>query len=116
MFGTQAIYSDSNNESAYGEFENSDYEDDILFDQNVDPSVETFSFNIRGNARINNDREEFISKELQKKMQNKDDDSYCVIPSDMESLNSDIDASNEDFNFPKHDPKTNEANPKLALI
>ncbi|PHU17096.1 hypothetical protein BC332_12791 [Capsicum chinense] len=40
-------------------------------------------------------------------MQNKDDDSDCVVSSDMESLNSDSDT--------KHNPKTDEANPKLAL-
>ncbi|KAM3303313.1 hypothetical protein P3S67_014343 [Capsicum chacoense] len=115
MFGTQAIYSDSDNESDYGEFENSDYEDDILFNQNIDPSVETFSINIRGNTRINIDSEEFISKELQEKMQNKDDGSDCVVSSDMESLNSDSDASNKDFNFTKHNPKKDEVNLKLVL-
>ncbi|KAM3281127.1 hypothetical protein P3S67_028147 [Capsicum chacoense] len=103
MFGTQAIYSDSDNESNYGELENSEYKDDILFDQNIDISVETFSINIGGNARINDDSEKFISKELQ----NEDDDSDCVVSSNMESLNSDSDA--------KHNPKTGEANPKLAL-
>ncbi|PHT46134.1 hypothetical protein CQW23_15292 [Capsicum baccatum] len=82
------------------EFEDSDHEDDILFDQNVNPSVKTFSVNIGGNARINDDSEEFISKELQKKMQNEDGNSDCVVFSDMESLNSDSDASIEDFNFP----------------
>ncbi|PHT27363.1 hypothetical protein CQW23_33033 [Capsicum baccatum] len=107
MFGTQAINSDSDNESNYGELENSEYEDDILFDQNVDPSVETFSINIGGNARINDDSEKFISKELQKKMQNEDDDLDCVVSSDMESLNGDSDA--------KHNPKTDEANLKLEL-
>ncbi|PHT80931.1 hypothetical protein T459_13946 [Capsicum annuum] len=107
MFGTQAIYSDSDNESNYEGLENSEYKDDILFDQNIDPSVETFSINIRGNARINDDSEKFISKELQKKMQNEDDNSDCVVSSDMESLNSDSDA--------KHNPKTDEANPKLEL-
>ncbi|KAF3669757.1 hypothetical protein FXO37_08858 [Capsicum annuum] len=107
MFRTQAIYSDSDNESNYGELVNSEYEDDILFDQNVDLSVETFSVNIGGNTRINNDSEKFISKELQKKMQNEDDNSDCVVSSDMERLNSDSDA--------KHNPKTDEANPKLAL-
>ncbi|KAM3395732.1 hypothetical protein P3S68_004738 [Capsicum galapagoense] len=94
MFGSQAIYVDSGNESDYEEFEDSDHKDDILFDQNVDPSVETFPVNIGTNARINDDREEFVSKELQKKMQNEDDDLDCVIFSDMESLNSDSDASN----------------------
>ncbi|KAF3650360.1 hypothetical protein FXO38_17201 [Capsicum annuum] len=111
----QCSDSDSDNESDYEEFEDSAHEDDILFDQNVNPYVETFSVNIGGNARINDDSEEFISKELQKKMQNEDVDSDCVVFSDMESLNSDSDASNEDFNFPKHNLKTDDANPKLAL-
>ncbi|PHU14384.1 hypothetical protein BC332_15589 [Capsicum chinense] len=115
MFESQAIYSDSDNESNYEEFENLNYENDILFDQNVDPSIETFSVNIQRNAIIYDDSEEFISKELQKKIQNEDDDSDCVVSSDMESLNSDSEASNEDFNFPNHSSKTNYANPKLAL-
>ncbi|KAM3222296.1 hypothetical protein P3L10_021566 [Capsicum annuum] len=105
MFRSQAIYVDSGNESDYEQFEDSDHEDDILFDQNIDLSVETFPINIERTARINDDREEFVSKELQKKMQNEDDDLDCVIFSDMESLNSDSDTSNEDFNFPKHNPK-----------
>ncbi|XP_070003359.1 uncharacterized protein [Nicotiana sylvestris] len=115
MFESQAVYSDSDNESDYGEFKDSDYEDNILFDRNVDPSVETFSVNANRNTRTNDDSEEFISKELQKHMQNEDVDSDCVIFSDTKSLNSDSDASNEDFNFPKHNPKTDGSNPKLAL-
>ncbi|PHU15331.1 hypothetical protein BC332_16536 [Capsicum chinense] len=111
----QCSDSDSDNESDYEEFEDSAHKDDILFDQNVNPYVETFSVNIGGNARINDDSEEFISKELQKKMQNEDVDSDCVVFNDMENLNSESDASNEDFNFPKHNPKTDDANPKLAL-
>ncbi|XP_047263831.1 uncharacterized protein LOC107858381 [Capsicum annuum] len=87
MFGSQAIYSDSDNESYYEE----------------------------ENARTNDDSEEFISKELQKKMQNEDGNSDRVVSSDMESLNNDSDASNEDFKFPKHNPKTDDANPNLAL-
>nr|XP_016469020.1 PREDICTED: uncharacterized protein LOC107791451 [Nicotiana tabacum] len=115
MFESQAVYSDSNNESDYREFEDSDYEDDILFDRNVDSSVETFSVNANENTRTNDDSREFISQELQKHMQNEDGDSDCVVSSDTKSLNSDSDASNEDFNFPKHNPKTDGSNPKLAL-
>ncbi|XP_070001970.1 uncharacterized protein [Nicotiana sylvestris] len=115
MFQSQAVYSDSDNESDYREFEDSDYEDDILFDKNVDPSIETFSVNANRNARTNDDSGEFISKELQKHMQNEDGDSDYVVSSGTKSLNSDSDASNEDFNFPKHNSKTDGSNPKLAL-
>lgn len=58
-----AINSDSDIESNYGYFDDWAYEDDILFDWNVNFSIEIFLFNVKINARTNNDRGEFISKE-----------------------------------------------------
>lgn len=48
-------------------------------------------------------------------MQNEDGDSDCVVFIDTKSLNSDNDASNVDFNFPKHNPKTDDIDPILEL-
>lgn len=61
MLESQAIYSDSDNESNYREFEDSE---DILFNQNIDYSVETFTVKIEENEKINDDSEEFISNKL----------------------------------------------------
>ncbi|OIT23702.1 PREDICTED: uncharacterized protein LOC109216544 [Nicotiana attenuata] len=108
----------NSDDSHDGDFEDSDYtleDDDILFSKIVDPSAESFGISIHGKNRKNNEKQDYVSEEMQRKMQNEEGDSDCVYSDDLKSLNSDCDSENEDCDFPKHNPKTDALNPKLVL-